>query len=229
MGNRRSLRAGAVVIALAAAAAIGSGCKKPAPEFPAGWPKQAPEHISSIKAEYVFEFAGRRGGPTFIWYRVPDELRLFMTYGDRTFILKNGELVRYTPALQRAVRMSPGAGVGAPFNPALFDQVIAASKKVGRQKFLDKMCDIYILKKPVGGPRPEDVYGLIGTKLWVWPEGKVVLQSYMTDSTKKFVVKFFCRSLRYNVPMPDSLFRLPKATPVFDDEPLKPLPFHHHH
>jgi outer membrane lipoprotein-sorting protein len=222
------LRAVLALIALSALAAIGIGCKPPPPEFPGGWPKKAPKHITSIKAEYVLEFAGGRGAPTRVWYRLPHELRLETTVGAQTFIRNKEGMFRYSPVRNRAVRMSPTAGVAAPYNPALFDQVIAASKKVGREKLFDKMCDVYAMQKVVGGPRPQDVYGLTGTKVWVWPPGKIVLQSYMTDR-KKFKMKFFCRSLRYNVPMPDSLFRLPKATPVFDEEPFQPVPHHHHH
>ena len=221
------LRAALASIALSALAAIGIGCKPPPPEFPGGWPKKAPKHITSIKAEYVLEFAGRRAAPTRVWYRLPRELRLETTVGEHTFIRNKEGMFRYSPVRKNAVRMSPTAGVAAPYNPALFDQVIAASKKVGSEKLFDKMCDVYAMQKMVGGPRPQDAYGLAGTKLWAWPEGKVILQTYMSDG-KKFVMKFFCRSLRYNVPMPDSLFRLPKATPVFDEEPFQPMPHHHH-
>jgi len=209
-----------------AAALAGSGCRKPQPEFPGGWPAHAPKHIKTVKCEYVLEMLGTRGSPTRIYYRLPRDYRLHMVFGAQTYVRNKDGLFRQSELWKNAVRLDPSAGVAAPFNPALFDQVIAASKKIGRRRLHGKMCDLYEFKTSVGGPRKEDKFGLGGAKIWVWPEGRIVLQSYMS-SGKKMSVKFFCRSLRYNEPMPDSLFRLPKGTPVLDEEPFVPEPHKH--
>ena len=217
----------AIVLSAAVAAALaGSGCRKPQPEFPGGWPAHAPKHIKTVKCEYVLEMLGTRGSPTRIYYRLPRDYRLHMVFGAQTYVRNKDGLFRQSELWKNAVRLDPSAGVAAPFNPALFDQVIAASKKIGRRRLHGKMCDLYEFKTSVGGPRKEDKFGLGGAKIWVWPEGRIVLQSYMS-SGKKMSVKFFCRSLRYNEPMPDSLFRLPKGTPVLDEEPFVPEPHKH--
>jgi len=215
-----------VLSAAVAAALAGSGCRKPAPEFPGGWPAHAPKRIKTVKCEYVVEIMGTRGSPTRIYYRPPRDYRLHMVFGAQLYVRNKEGLFRYAETWKSAIRLDPAAGIAAPFNPVLFDQVIAASRKIGRGRLHGKMCDLYELTASVGGPRKEDKFGLGGTKLWVWPEGRIVLQSYMS-SGKKMSVKFFCRSLRYNEPMPDSLFRLPKGTPVFDEEPFVPMPHEH--
>jgi outer membrane lipoprotein-sorting protein len=167
-------------------------------------PAAVPPRITSMRCEY--RLAGHRvaAGKVMVYYVPPDKYRIEYP-GGIVFLRDEFAAYRYSKRLKTAIRFPPGEPLFAPVNPAFLDVVIKASRKEGREQISGKMCDVYVLEKALS-------YGKPGTKVWVWPQGRVVLKTNFGGPAGG--VSYILTKLKFNEQIPDSKFTLPVGTVV---------------